>query len=65
MSDYSALDRLLHKLALASPMRAEMMHDMERGMFLKKAPADEGRHVFNSGLARAGTPVNPCMINQK
>ena len=26
-------------------------------MFLKKAPADEGRHVFISGLARAGTTI--------
>lgn len=57
MADYSALDRLLHRLALASPARAEMMHDIERGMFLKKAPADGGAHVFVAGLARAGTTI--------
>jgi len=57
VADYSALDRLLHRLALASPLRAEMAHDIERGMFLKKAPADGGRHVFVTGLARAGTTI--------
>lgn len=57
MADYSALDRLLHRLALASPMRAEMLHDVERGMYLSSAPTDEGRHVFVCGLARAGTTI--------
>ncbi|MBC7141806.1 MAG: sulfotransferase [Rhodobacteraceae bacterium] len=57
MSDYSALDRVLHRLALASPVRAEMMHDIERGAFLKSAPEDTGRHVFVTGLARAGTTI--------
>ncbi|SPH23649.1 hypothetical protein DEA8626_02715 [Defluviimonas aquaemixtae] len=57
MPDYSALDRMLHRLALASPMRAEMLHDIERGMYLKVAPEDNGRHVFVTGLARAGTTI--------
>lgn len=57
MADYSALDRLLHRLALASPMRAEMLHDVERSLYLSSAPADEGRHVFVCGLARAGTTI--------
>jgi len=57
VADYSALDRLLHRLALASPARAEMMHDIERGMFLGKAPTDTGAHVFVTGLARAGTTI--------
>lgn len=57
MADYSALDRLLHRLALASPALAEMAHDIERGMFLKSAPADTGAHVFVTGLARAGTTI--------
>ncbi|WP_347311852.1 sulfotransferase [Defluviimonas sp. SAOS-178_SWC] len=57
MSDYSALDRVLHRLALASPARAEMMHDIERGAFLKSSPEDTGRHVFVTGLARAGTTI--------
>jgi hypothetical protein len=38
-------------------MRAEVMHDMERSAFLKSAPIDEGRHVFVTGLARAGTTI--------
>lgn len=57
MADYSALDKLLHHLALGSPIRAEMIHDIEKGMFLKAAPADQGRHVFVCGLARAGTTI--------
>lgn len=57
MSDYSALDRMLHRLALASPAPAEMLHDVERGMYLKTAPEDTGRHVFVTGLARAGTTI--------
>jgi hypothetical protein len=57
VADYSALDKLLHRLALGSPALAETMHDIERGMFLKTAPADDGRHVFVAGLARAGTTI--------
>ena len=57
MSDYSALDRLLHRMALAAPVVAEMTHDIERARFLAKAPADTGRHVFVTGLARAGTTI--------
>ena len=57
MPDYSTLDRILHRMALASPIRAEMMHDMERGMYLKRAPKDNGQHVFVTGLARAGTTI--------
>lgn len=57
MADYSLADRLLHRLALASPMRGEIFHDVERGMFLRSAPVDEGNHVFVCGLARAGTTI--------
>ncbi|MEZ5654630.1 MAG: sulfotransferase [Sphingobium sp.] len=57
MADYSALDKLLHHLALGSNIRAEMVHDIERSMFLKAAPKHEGRHVFVCGLARAGTTI--------
>jgi hypothetical protein len=38
-------------------MRAEVLHDLERGAFLKSAPPDGGRHVFVCGLARAGTTI--------
>jgi hypothetical protein len=54
-SDYSGTDRFLHRLALG-PL-AEMLHDMERGRFLKSSPEDTGRHVFVTGLARAGTTI--------
>lgn len=58
MSDYSALDRILHKVALGAPAVAEMIHDIERGMYLKSAPdISHGRHVFVTGLARAGTTI--------
>lgn len=57
MADYSALDRLLHRMALASPAVAEMIHDIERGLFLSGSPQVDGRHVFVTGLARAGTTV--------
>ena len=57
MPDYSSLDRLLHRLVLGSQFRAEMFHDIERGAFLKSSPEDNGRHVFVTGLARAGTTI--------
>lgn len=57
MSDYSALDRLLHRLVLASPVMAEMLHDVERALFLKSAPTADSRPVIVTGLARAGTTI--------
>lgn len=57
MVEYSSIDKLLHRLALGSRVRAEVLHDMERSAFLKSAPSDEGSHVFVSGLARAGTTI--------
>ena len=54
-SGYSATDRFLHRLALG-PL-AEMLHDIERARFLKSSPEDDGRHVFVTGLARAGTTI--------
>jgi len=55
--DYSQLDKVLHRLALGSAARAEMLHDIERAAFLKSSPADDGSHVFVTGLARAGTTI--------
>ncbi|PWE32975.1 sulfotransferase family protein [Maritimibacter sp. 55A14] len=58
MSDYSTLDRVLHRLALGVPVLPEMLHDIERAAFLKSAPPFEpGGHVFVTGLARAGTTI--------
>ena len=58
MADYSALDRLLHRMALGNRAVAEMAHDIERGRYLKSSPeARGGHHVFVTGLARAGTTI--------
>ena len=57
MPDYSALDKFLHRLALGTRAVADMSHDMERSSYLKDAPGDGGRHVYVTGLARAGTTV--------
>lgn len=56
-SNYSLLDRWLHRLALYAPV-AEMSFDIDQ----KTTAPDTGaikarRHVFVSGLARAGTTV--------
>lgn len=53
--DYSPLDKVLHRLALASPVIAEMTHDIERALYLRSAPEPKGGPVIVSGLARAGT----------
>ena len=56
--DYSATDRFLHRMALGVPVLPEMLHDLERVMYLKSSPdAADGAHVFVCGLARAGTTV--------
>lgn len=58
MADYSRLERFLHRMALGHAPVAEMLHDLERGLYLKSAPeARGGAHVFVSGLARAGTTI--------
>lgn len=58
MSDYSALDRFLHRIALGFTPFAELSFDLD-SMTASEKPADAkgGRHVFVSGLARAGTTV--------
>ncbi|MCG6942107.1 MAG: sulfotransferase [Thiohalocapsa sp.] len=58
MADYSALDRLLHRLALQVRPIAEASFDLDQ-QGLKSVPeqtAHQG-HVFISGLARAGTTI--------
>lgn len=58
MSDYSLLDRLVHRLILGSPAVAEILHDIERSRYLKDSPPFDGQqHVFVTGLARAGTTM--------
>jgi hypothetical protein len=55
---YSALERALHHLALGARPIAELSFDLN---LLLSSPAsgaaEDGRHVFVSGLARAGTTI--------
>ncbi|MGC9371507.1 MAG: sulfotransferase [Paracoccaceae bacterium] len=58
MSDYGPGARLLYRLALGNPALAELSLDLQRRL----APGDpvaaaRGRHVFVTGLARAGTTI--------
>lgn len=58
MADYGLLDRLLHRLALQSRPIAELSFDLDQRLSGgDRAAAAEGRHVFVSGLARAGTTI--------
>lgn len=58
MADYSALDRLLHRLVLGNRAVPEMLHDLERNRYLGSSPpARDGRHVQVTGLARAGSTI--------
>ncbi|MEZ5830567.1 MAG: sulfotransferase [Dongiaceae bacterium] len=54
---YNAIERALHHLALGSPAIAEMAFDLN--LLLSRGAGTEGggRHVFVSGLARAGTTI--------
>jgi hypothetical protein len=55
---YSAAAKILHYMALNSPLIGEMAFDIEQGLFLESSPQPKSdRHVFVSGLARAGTTV--------
>jgi hypothetical protein len=58
MTDYNALDRILHRLALQVRTVSEMSFDMDQRLVRSdpKNITDE-RHIFVSGLARAGTTV--------
>lgn len=58
-SEYSASDKLLHRLALSSPAVREMTLDLELAAGGKATTERtvEDRHVFVAGLARAGTTI--------
>ena len=58
MAAYSFLDRTLHRLALQVTPLAELNFDMDQRLVTGDPAAIAGeRHVFVSGLARAGTTV--------
>ncbi|MEM6823830.1 MAG: sulfotransferase [Pseudomonadota bacterium] len=56
MSDYSAIDRIFHRIVLPSSAFGEMLGDLDGAFTPKDAPSPE-RPVYVTGLARAGTTV--------
>jgi hypothetical protein len=56
-SDYSRLSRILHWFALSSPSIMEASFDLEKSLSKTNLSSLNGRHVFISGLARAGTTI--------
>lgn len=57
-SNYSFLDRLLHRLALQFNFIAEMSFDFDQKLVsVDDKDINQQQHVFISGLARAGTTV--------
>lgn len=58
MTAYGPLDKLLHRLALQLGPVAELSFDLDQRLAASgNAGIAEARHVFVSGLARAGTTV--------
>lgn len=58
MAGYGPLDRLLHRLALGVTPIARLSFDLDQGLVATdSADFAAARHVFISGLARAGTTV--------
>lgn len=58
MAEYGALSRILHRLSLGNSFVGEICFDVESGIYRNDIPSSiNGRHVFVSGLARAGTTV--------
>lgn len=56
MSDYSAIDKVLHRVILGAGFMGEMLFDMDSSM-TGRAAVPVTRPVFVTGLARAGTTV--------
>lgn len=55
--DYTLGDRLLHRLALGVPAVAELSFDIDQRASRAAPGEPDHRHVFVTGLARAGTTV--------
>lgn len=47
----------MHRLALAAPFVAQASHDLEKLLTRRMDSGADGKHVFVSGLARAGTTI--------
>ena len=58
MAEYSSLDKLQHRLALQFLPLAELSFDIDQKLVRQDlAQTEDERHVFVSGLARAGTTI--------
>jgi hypothetical protein len=57
LNRYSSSQKLLHKIALSSPLLREMFFDLEKSFFLNEDFEIDNRHVFISGMARSGTTI--------
>ena len=57
MNRYSSSQKLLHKIALSSPLLREIFFDLEKSFFLNEDFEIDNRHVFISGMARSGTTI--------
>lgn len=54
--DYGFFSRMLHRAVLGTKFISETSFDIEKLLFFKSdAPQDDSKHVFITGLARAGT----------
>lgn len=56
-TDYSALSRLLHRLALQSKAISEISFDIENALTKNSDRDLSDKHIFISGLARSGTTM--------
>lgn len=62
--EYSAADRLFHRIALSGRATPELFFDIEKSLHAQGRPdATNGAHIFVSGLARAGTTVLMRMLH--
>src|ERR1700694_2502442 len=56
-SDYNAVGKLLHRVALQSKAIAEMSFEMDNAIAKRKDFIFSDKHIFISGLARSGTTM--------
>ena len=58
VSDYSGLDRFLHKLAFSGSLVQKVVGDLDDSMFAKSGASDSvDRPIFVTSLPRAGTTI--------
>jgi hypothetical protein len=57
MTNYSFIQRLLHRGILSTQLMREVMFDIEKFIFFENDLNIKNNHIFISGLARSGTTV--------